>query len=304
MPRFGIVGCAGYVAPRHLEAIREVGGDLIAALDPSDSVGVLDSYFPEVNFFTESERFDRYLEKLRLSGDGLDYVSICSPNYLHDAHVRLALRSRANAICEKPLVLSPWNLDALASLEQEYDRRVSVILQLRLLKDVETLRQKYRGGTAARAKVKLTYVTTRGPWYHVSWKGQDEKSGGVGMNIGVHLFDLLIWVFGRVCSASIHERTGSTWAGQLVLESADVDWMVSVDAERVPVAAVGGGYTHYRTLEVSGEQYDLSRDFHTSHIESYRRILNGTGFGIEDARSAIELVERLRRSELMVESTL
>ncbi len=296
MTDFALIGAAGFVAPRHLQAIHDVGGTLVGAVDPSDSVGVLDKYFPETRFFTEVERFDRFLEKRRYAGEPVDYVSICSPNYLHDAHVRLALRVRAHAICEKPLVISPWNLDALAALEREYDKRVFAVLQLRLLPDVIALKQRFENHSGPRASVDLSYVTKRGPWYHSSWKGDDSRSGGLAMNIGIHFFDLLTWVFGPAEKHEVMERSERTVSGTLVMRKADVSFRLSVDAAELPKKCLERGLSAYRCLSVDGQELDLSAGAGALHSAVYRQILAGAGCGIEEARPAIELVHRLRDS--------
>lgn len=296
MTDFALMGAAGFVAPRHLQAIFDVGGTLVAAVDPSDSVGVLDKYFPETRFFTEVERFDRFLEKRRYAQEPVDYVSICSPNYLHDAHVRLALRVHAHAICEKPLVISPWNLDALAALEREFDRRVFAVLQLRLLPEVIALKQKFAQHQGPRAAVDLTYVTRRGLWYHTSWKGDPSRSGGLAMNIGIHFFDLLTWVFGSVEQTEIVEQSERTVTGMLVMQKADVRFKLSVDGAELPKACVEKGIPAYRLLEVDGAALDLSLGAGALHTQVYQQILSGTGPGIEAARPAIELIHRLRGS--------
>lgn len=294
-PHFALIGCAGFVAPRHLQAIKHVHGELIAATDPCDSVGVLDHYFPEARFFTEIERFDRFLDKQRRARSELrvDYVSVCSPNYLHDAHVRLALRNHAHAICEKPLVLSPWNLDALTELEREYDRRVYVVLQLRLLPQLIALKQQFENPHQGRAQVKLKYITPRGPWYHVSWKGNRARSGGLAMNIGVHFFDLLLWIFGKKEQSTLLDSSPQTMRGELVLEKADVSWELSVDRTQLSSAANEGNATAERQLSVNGAELDLSHQFTALHNEVYAQIMAGSGSGIEDIRSATELVHGL-----------
>ncbi len=289
MVDFALIGAAGFVAPRHLEAIHAVGGRLVAALDPSDSVGVLDRYFPEAEFFIEPERFDRFLEKRRREGCGVDYVSICSPNYLHDAHVRQALRVRAHAICEKPLVISPWNLDALSELEKEYDRRVYTVLQLRHHPEVVALKKRFDSYSGPRVPVELSYITPRGPWYHVSWKGDAERSGGLLMNIGIHFFDLLLWVFGPVQAYAISSRKQSSMDGVLELEKARVEFHLSVErtVERPS-----------RRVTVDGESLDLVLEAGALHTETYRAILAGCGCGIEEARPSVSLGYRLERAEL------
>jgi UDP-N-acetyl-2-amino-2-deoxyglucuronate dehydrogenase len=293
--RFALIGAAGFVAPRHLGAIQAVGGDLVAATDPSDSVGVLDEHFPETRFFREIERFDRYLETLRRAGPGsqVDWVSICSPNFLHDAHVRLALRVRANALCEKPLVLSPWNLDALSALEEETGQRVATVLQLRLLPAVRALRERLSGGTA-RHEVELRYVTRRGPWYQVSWKGDESRSGGLAMNIGVHFFDLLIHLFGDSRGIELERRDAWRVSGSIELERADVRFFLSIAADDLGSEVRARGGFAERTLTIDGEALDLSPGFTDLHTEVYRETLAGRGFRIDDARPSIELVHRLR----------
>lgn len=296
MADFALIGAAGFVAPRHLQAIKDVGGRLVAALDPSDSVGVLDRYFPQAEFFVEPERFDRYLEKRRLEGVPVDYVSICSPNHLHDAHVRQALRVRAHAICEKPLVLSPWNLDALETLEGESERRVYSVLQLRYHPAVVELKKRFEHYQGPPVPVLLTYVTPRGPWYHVSWKGDEERSGGLLMNIGVHFFDLLLWVFGPCKEAKVHTRSSGTMTGELKLERAQVAWKLSVDAPSVeePSEVGRGAASINKHMLVDGETVDLAEPAAGLHSVVYREILRGQGAGIQDARPVIELLHALR----------
>jgi UDP-N-acetyl-2-amino-2-deoxyglucuronate dehydrogenase len=266
----------------------------VAAVDPSDSVGVLDQHFHEARFFTEVERFDRFLEKRRRAGTGIDYLSICSPNYLHDAHVRLALRVRAHAICEKPLVISPWNLDALAALEQEYDRRVYTVLPLRHLPGVQRLKAEFETYLGPPVDVELTYVTRRGPWYHSSWKGDEARSGGLAMNIGIHFFDILRWIFGPVESSDVHLRESSTLRGQLHMRRARVSWKLSVDPKELPEASRKAGKHAYRSMTIGGKQLDLETGAAGLHTEVYRHILAGQGWGIEDARGGVELVWALR----------
>lgn len=293
-----MIGAAGFIAPKHLKAIRDSGHQLRGAVDPHDSVGILDSYFPEAKFFTEIERFDRFLEKQRQrDGDAIDFVTICSPNYLHDAHVRLALRVGADAICEKPLVINPWNLDQLQELEEEYERRVYTVLQLRLHPIVQRLKQSFDGEThRSRRDICLTYITRRGRWYHHSWKGTEEKSGGLAMNIGIHFFDLLLWLFGRVDRSLVHQNSASRMSGYLELESARVRWFLSVDENDLPDhVRQQGGYA-YRSITIDGEELDLSAGFTDLHTEVYRDIFSGGGFGIADARPSIDLVYQVRQS--------
>jgi len=298
MKNFGLIGAAGYVAPRHLRAIRDTGNQLLAASDPRDSVGVLDAYFPQAKFFTEIERFDRHLEKLRRQTPRqcVQYLSICSPSYLHDAHVRLALRLHAHAICEKPLVINPWNVDALGELEAETDSRVYTVLQLRVHPALVRLKRRLDAGGSSPADVQLTYVTPRGPWYHVSWKGQEQKSGGVTMNIGIHFFDALLWLFGPARDVAMHLSTPSRAAGFLELERARVSWFLSVDAADLPPAARAAGAAAHRELSVDGEEIDLSEGFSELHTRVYQDILEGRGLGLAEARPAIELSYRIRQS--------
>ncbi|MEM1128152.1 MAG: Gfo/Idh/MocA family oxidoreductase [Bacteroidota bacterium] len=292
---FALIGAAGYVAPRHMQAMRDTGHTLVAALDPCDSVGVLDQYFPDTHFFTEFERFDRHVDKRRRKGAGIDYVSICSPNYLHDAHVRFALRSQAHAICEKPLVLNPWNLEALAEIEQETDRHLYTILQLRLHPAVRALRERVQQGPPDRVyDVELTYLTSRGRWYFISWKGDQAKSGGVATNIGIHFFDMLSWVFGPVQGSAIHLREPGTMAGLLHLERARVRWFLSVDAQHLPTEVRAQGQRTYRALTIEDEAFEFSGGFTDLHTRSYEEILAGRGFGLEAARPSIQTVHTLR----------
>jgi len=296
---FALIGVAGFIAPKHLKAIRDTGSRLVAAMDPHDSVGILDSFFPEARFFTEFERFDRFLEKQRRQREAkpVEFLSICSPNYLHDAHVRLALRLQANAVCEKPLVINPWNLDQLGELEQEYGRRIYTVLQLRLHPTVRALKKAiHEESNGSRHEIFLTYITRRGAWYHHSWKGSEQQSGGLVMNIGIHFFDLLLWLFGPVQRSLLHQATPSRMAGYLELERARVRWFLSIDANDLPAdVRKKGGYAH-RSITVDGQELDLSAGFTDLHTEVYRDLLAGGGFGIQDARPAIELVYNLRYS--------
>lgn len=293
MKSFALIGAAGYVAPRHMRAIKDVGGDLKVALDPNDSVGVLDSYFPEARFFVEFERFDRHVDKLARAGNSIDYISICSPNYLHDAHVRFAMRSGADVICEKPLVLNPWNLDGLAELAARTNRSVSTILQLRLHPAIRALRDRVTRERGRTYELDLSYITARGRWYHVSWKGDEGKSGGIATNIGVHFFDVLTHVFGSVKLNTLHLRTNSRAAGYLELERARVRWFLSIAAEDLPSSCRNGQST-YRSLKLDGEEIEFSDGFTDLHTESYKEILSGNGYGIEDVRPSIEIVSALR----------
>jgi UDP-N-acetyl-2-amino-2-deoxyglucuronate dehydrogenase len=290
--KFALIGAAGYVAPRHMKAMLAVGGTLKAAVDPHDSVGVMDSHFPDAHFFTEFERFDRYIDKLRRLNERIDYVSICSPNYLHDAHVRFALRSDSDAICEKPLVLNPWNVDGLAEIEASTGRRVNTILQLRLHPVIIALKEKVAASNK-RHTVDLSYVTSRGRWYHQSWKGDDKKSGGVGTNIGVHFFDMLNFVFGRVTGSALHLRNDRQMGGYIECEKADIRWFLSVDREDLPEGLANGQST-YRAVTVDGENVEFSDGFTDLHTASYQAILAGNGFGLADVRPSIEMVSVMR----------
>ncbi|HMG35914.1 MAG TPA: Gfo/Idh/MocA family oxidoreductase [Blastocatellia bacterium] len=294
---FAIVGVAGYIAPRHLKAIRDTGNRLVAATDPHDSVGILDQYSFDVRYFSEIERFDRHLEKLRRGPeDGrVHYVSICSPNYLHDAHCRLAMRIGADALCEKPLTINPWNLDALQELEGELAARIYTVLQLRVHPKLIKLREELLQNTSGfQHDVRLTYITGRGGWYHASWKGSPEKSGGVATNIGIHFFDLLLWLFGDVARCRVHQSDTSRMAGFLELERARVSWFLSVDPRDLPFEATPGGRTTFRSITIDGEEIEFTDGFTDLHTRVYERTLAGQGFGIEDARPAIELGYRLR----------
>lgn len=284
-----------------MKAIRDTGNRLVAAMDPNDSVGVLDEYFRDTRFFTEIERFDRYLEKLRRQSaqDRVEYVSICSPNYLHDAHVRLALRVHAHAICEKPLVISPWNLDALVDLENEFGRRVYTVLQLRLLPALKDLKAAFEKPRATRPEICLSYITRRGPWYQTSWKGDVSKSGGIAMNIGIHFFDALQWIFGSCDHSELHLRTESRMAGLLELERARVKWFLSTDGKDLPAGYLDAGKPAYRSLTLDGEEISFSSGFTELHTEVYRDILSGNGFGLADAKPSIQLVHRIRTSEVI-----
>ena len=300
MKNFAITGVAGYIAPRHLKAIKDTGNRLIAAVDPHDSVGLLDSYFPDAKFFTEIERFDRYLEKKKRQGseEAVDYVSVCSPNYLHDAHVRLALRSGAHAICEKPLVLNPWNLDLLQELEEEYGRKINTMLQLRIHPSLLELKEKFDAGKQNTKKhVDLTYITSRGHWYNYSWKGDSEKSGGIATNIGVHFFDLLIWLFGDVQRCVLHLSEKDKMSGFLELERATVNWYLSLDSNDLPDGAMVNGKSTYRSITIDDQEVEFSSGFNDLHTRLYEEILKGRGFGIEDARPSIQLVNNLRNMQ-------
>lgn len=297
MNRFALIGAAGYVAPRHMRAIKDTGNTLVAALDPSDSVGVIDRYFPEANFFVEFERFDRHIDKLRRMGEDAQvrYVSVCSPNYLHDSHVRFALRSGADAICEKPLVLNPWNVDGLKEMETETGRRVNTILQLRLHPSIMSLRNTVSSESADRKhEVVLTYVTSRGNWYASSWKGDAKKSGGIATNIGIHFFDMLHFLFGAPQVVNVHHAEDNRAAGFLEFERARVVWLLSISADDLPARAVGAGQRTYRSITMDGMEIEFSGGFEDLHTRSYEQVLLGKGFGLEESRVAIELVSKIR----------
>lgn len=297
MANFALLGVGGFVAPRHLAAIRETGNRLVAACDPYDSVGTMDNYFPDARFFTEVERFDRFLEKRRREGamNAVDYVSICTPNYLHDAHVRLALRVNAHAICEKPLVINPWNLDQLQAVEREHDAYVRTVLQLRYLPSLIALKEKiWSDPPKTKKDVVLSYMTRRGRWYHQSWKGSEEKSGGLAMNIGIHLFDLMIWVFGPMSHLEIHAREPERVSGVMELQHANVRWFLSIDEDDLPEQVKAEGGHAHRSIRMDGEEIEFSTGFRDLHTTVYREILAGGGHGIDDARPSIELAYAVR----------
>lgn len=295
MKYFALIGVGGFVAPRHLRAIKETGNKLLAALDKSDSVGILDDYFPEARFFTEFERFDRHLEKLKRSGQKIDYLTICSPNYLHDSHIRFGLRLGADVICEKPLVLNPWNLEPLKEIEKETGKRVFTILQLRLHPGLVKLkRQIDQQPKEKNFDVELTYISARGQWYHSSWKGDLTKSGGIATNIGIHFFDLLIWIFGPLVSNTTHQSSLGNAAGVLKLKRASVNWFLSVDGKDLPPSVAESGQRTFRSIKVDGSEIQFSEGFSDLHSQSYQEILNGNGFGIDDSAAAIELAALVR----------
>ncbi len=298
---FALVGAAGYIAPRHMKAIKETGNSLVAALDPMDSVGIIDSFFPNADFFIEPERFDRHLDKLRRAGktNKVDYVSICSPNYLHDAHIRMALRNGASAICEKPLVLNPWNLDGLLEIEKETGNKIYNILQLRLHKSIIDLKRKIENLPSDKIHdIDLTYITSRGSWYHYSWKGDISKSGGVVTNIGIHFFDMLGWIFGGLQSNSLHLLSSDKASGLLQLKNANVRWYLSIDKNDLPLIAVEKSQPTYRSISVDGEEFEFSGGFTDLHTESYRGIIDNNGFGMEDARNSIEIAHLIRNQKI------
>ena len=296
---FAVIGAGGYIAPRHFKAIRDTGNRLLAAVDPKDSVGVLDQYSFDVKFFTEIERFDRHLEKLRRGPEEnrVHYVSICSPNYLHDAHCRLALHVGADVICEKPLVINPWNLDALEEIEAETGRNIHTILQLRVHPSLIKLHETLQADTSIH-DVELTYITSRGPWYQVSWKGHEDKSGGVATNIGIHFFDLLMWLFGSVTNIKLHHIDPNRMAGFIELERARVRWFLSTDRNDLPDAVKAGGKTTYRSIKVDSTEIEFSEGFTDLHTRVYEETLKGNGFGIKDARPSIQLTHAIRTSPI------
>ncbi|WP_080055437.1 Gfo/Idh/MocA family oxidoreductase [Spirosoma aerolatum] len=299
MKTFALIGAAGFIAPRHLKAIKETGNRLVTAFDKFDSVGVMDSFFPEADFFTEFERFDRHVDKKRREGDPIQYVSICSPNYLHDAHIRFGLRSGADVICEKPLVLNPWNIDGLAEMEKETGKRVNNILQLRLHPSIVALKNRIANSPADKVyDVDLAYITSRGKWYNISWKGDTTKSGGVATNIGVHFFDMLTWIFGKVKKNVVHVREENTAAGFLELERANVRWFLSTEYESLPEAVKLAGKRTYRSLQMEGEEIEFSDGFTDLHTRSYEHILSGSGFGLLEAYPSIEIVHHIRNANL------
>lgn len=296
--QFGLIGAAGYIAPRHMKAIKETQNNLLAALDPFDSVGIIDSYFPEADFFTEPERFDRHMDKLRKNGQyAMDYVSICSPNYLHDSHIRLSLRNQAHAICEKPLVLNPWNVDALAEIEKETGKKIFNILQLRHHPAVISLKERIDKGPADKIyDIDLSYITSRGSWYFYSWKGNNEKSGGVGTNIGIHFFDMLTWIFGSVKENIVHLSQRDKAAGFLLLEKARVRWFLSVNSSDLPADMKAKGQPTYRSLTLNGEEFEFSGGFTDLHTQSYKHILEGEGFGLNTVRPSISIAYEIRNA--------
>lgn len=292
---FALIGAGGYIAPRHIEAIRALGHNLVAAVDANDSVGILDRYFPDVRFFTDFERFESFLEKRASVGQAkIDYVSICSPNYLHASHIKAAFRLGANAICEKPLVLTVKELDELAAAEKRFDRRLYTVLQLRVHDAIIDLKKKVEASGKSMHEIDLQYFTSRGNWYHESWKGEVKKSGGLSTNIGVHFFDMLTWIFGSAQSMTLTEKSDTTEAGTLKLERANVKWFLTIDREKLPEAAKAAGKTTFRSLKIDGSEFEFSEGFTELHNRVYKDILAGQGYGLEPARAAIEIVEKLR----------
>jgi UDP-N-acetyl-2-amino-2-deoxyglucuronate dehydrogenase len=293
---FALIGAAGFVAPRHMRAIKAVGGDLKVAFDPNDSVGVIDSYFPDASFFVEFERFDRHLDKLRRRGEKIDFMSVCSPNYLHDAHCRFGLRSGSDVVCEKPLVLNPWNIDGLAEIQKETGRKVSTILQLRLHPAIQELKRRIAASTKNEFAVDLTYIASRGRWYHTSWKGDEAKSGGVATNIGVHFFDMLSYVFGAPQQNVVHLNEAQRAAGYLECGRARIRWFLSVDRNDLPDSAAGK--STFRSITIDGEELEFSEGFADLHTRSYEEIIAGRGFALDEVRPSIDIVSAFRKTAI------
>ncbi|MEN8880411.1 MAG: Gfo/Idh/MocA family oxidoreductase [Polaribacter sp.] len=305
MKNFALIGASGYIAPRHMKAIKHSGNNLLAAFDPFDSVGILDSYFPEADFFTEFERFDRHIEKLKRKGTPIDYVAICSPNYLHDAHIRFGLRIGADVICEKPIVLNPWNIDGLMEVVKDYSGKVFNILQLRLHPSVIELKKQINEGPEnAVYDVNLQYFTSRGKWYDHSWKGDVNKSGGIATNIGVHFFDMLIWIFGDVEENKVYQHNKSIARGYLKLKKAKVNWILSIDYDNIPEHIRETGARTYRSITIGDENFEFSGGFTELHNKSYEDILSGGGFKIQEAKKAIELVHQIRNASISERESL
>jgi len=295
---FGLIGVAGYIAVRHLKAIKDTGNNLLASLDKSDSVGLIDNYFPRSDFFVEFERFDRHFDKLKRTGTKIDYVSICSPNYLHDSHIRFALRHRADAICEKPIVLNPWNIDALQEIENETGQKIYSVLQLRLHPKIAELREKIRNGPKEKVyDVDLTYVTSRGNWYYISWKGDIQKSGGIATNIGIHFFDMLGWIFGEVKNNVVNLSEPTKAGGYLELKNARVRWFLSLDYNDIPREVRDKQQRTYRSITIEGEEVEFSEGFADLHTATYREIIEGRGFGLEDARQSVVTAYTIRNAK-------
>ncbi|MCI6988996.1 MAG: Gfo/Idh/MocA family oxidoreductase [Campylobacter sp.] len=302
MMNFAIIGVGGYIAPRHLKAIKETNNEMVCALDKSDSVGIMDSFFPNASFFTEFERFDRHLYKLSLTKDKVDFISVTTPNYLHDAHIRCALRNGADAICEKPLVLNPHNIEQLKSLENQTSKKVYNILQLRLHENIIALKKRVEDELKANPNkiydIDLTYLTSRGKWYFISWKGDESKSGGIATNIGVHFFDMITWIFGPVKQNIVHLKKPDANAGYLELAHARVRWFLSVNYDYIPDEIKAKGQRTYRSITVDGEEIEFSGGFFDLHTRSYEKILNGEGFGLDEARNSINIVSSVRNAEI------
>jgi len=297
MKNFALIGAAGYIAVRHMKAIKETGNNLIAALDKFDSVGIIDSYFPDADFFTEFERFDRHFDKMKRNGKKIDFVSICTPNYLHDSHIRFALRQNSDAICEKPLVLNPWNMDALAEIEKETGKKIYNILQLRLHPAIIKFKEEIDKAPKDKIfDIDLTYITSRGNWYFQSWKAEMQKSGGIATNIGVHFFDMLSWIFGNVKVSTVHIMENKKASGFLQLERANVRWFMSLDDKDLPEEQKSKNQRTYRSIMINGEELEFSEGFTDLHTISYQEILNENGFSLNEARKSIEIVYSIRNS--------
>jgi UDP-N-acetyl-2-amino-2-deoxyglucuronate dehydrogenase len=297
MKNFALIGAAGFIAPRHLKAIKDTGNNLVAAMDKFDSVGIIDSYFPHADFFTEFERFDRHIDKLKRQGNKVDYVSICSPNYLHDSHIRFALRQHADAICEKPLVLNPWNVEALEEIEKETGKKVFTILQLRLHPAIIKLREEVLTDRTNKIfDVDLTYITSRGMWYHHSWKGDESKSGGIATNIGIHFFDMLLWIFGDLKKIEIDKHEADHASGYLEMSRAKIKWFLSINEDHLPKSVKENGKRTFRSLRMDNREIEFSDGFTDLHTLSYQEILKGNGFGLKDAKPSIELAHQIRAS--------
>ncbi len=298
MKKFALIGAAGFIAPRHMKAIKDTGNNLVAALDKFDSVGIIDSHFPNAHFFTEFERFDRHIDKLRRNGNKIDFVSVCSPNYLHDSHIRFGLRHQADVVCEKPLVLNPWNVEALNEIEQETGKKVYNIFQLRLHPAIIALRERVKNGPADKMyDIDLTYLTSRGNWYFTSWKGELAKSGGIATNIGVHFYDMLSWVFGAVKQNIVHKHEQDYAAGYLEFEKARVRWFLSVNYDYIPDEVKATGKRTYRSMLMDGEEIEFSDGFTELHTRSYEEILGGNGYGLMEALNSIQIVHNIRVSQ-------
>lgn len=291
---FGLIGAAGYIAPKHMRAIKDNGCDLLAAVDPFDSVGIIDSYFPKSSFFVDIERFDRHIDKLRGKNNKIDYISICSPNYLHDSHMRLALRNDCDAICEKPLVINAKNIEYLKKLENETGKKVNCILQLRHHPTIIEIKDKYKNANK-KVDVTLDYITSRGKWYEYSWKGDKSKSGGLAANIGIHFFDMLSWIFGDFKSVSLSKNSIDDISGILTLERASVRWRLSTDKNNLPKSTINSGMTAYRSITIDGNILEFSGGFNDLHTKSYYEILNGNGYGISDAEPSIRIVNEIAK---------
>ncbi len=293
MVRFGLIGAGGYIAPRHMKAIKDTNNDLVSVLDPNDSVGVIDRYFPKSSYFREFERFDRHIDRVKRTGKAVDYISIASPNYLHDSHIRFALKNNSHAICEKPLVLNPYSINALKELEKETGKNIYPILQLRLHPSIIALKKKIEKSSRKNHKIVLNYITPRGQWYHYSWKGDYDKSGGIATNIGIHFFDMLLWIFGSVKNSYVEYHTDMKASGYLELDNASVDWNLSIDSRDLP----HNEWKAFRSITIDGEEIEFSDGFTDLHTESYKQILNGNGFSIDDAEPSLKLVHQIRNSK-------